>query len=256
MSLEKSNAWLERARRVIPSATQTFSKGPNQWARGVSPYYLERGEGAWVWDVDGNRYLDYLMALGPIVLGYGDPDVNDEVMRQVRAGAVFSQMHPLEVEVAEMLVERIPCADMVRFGKNGSDVTTAAMRAARAFTGGEHVVYCGYHGWHDWYIGTTTRNKGVPKAVGELTHSFVYNDIASLEAVFAAHPGRTAAVIMEACGVEPPKPGFLEAVARVTRANGALLVFDEIVSGFRFDMGGAGKYFGVAPDLAGFGQAM
>ena len=192
-----------------PVATQTFSKGPNQWVRGVSPHYLVRGEGAWVWDADGNKYLDYLMALGPIILGYGNRRVNEAVTRQVADGPVFSQMHPLEVEVAEMLVDLIPCAEMVRFAKNGSDVTTGAVRAARAYTGRDHVAFCGYHGWHDWYIGTTTRNKGVPAAVSALSHGFIYNDIDSLKRIFAEHA--LAAVVMEPVGVEEPKPGFLQA---------------------------------------------
>lgn len=256
MKLEKSRAWLSRARKIIPSATQTFSKGPNQWARGVSPHFLERGEGAWVWDVDGNRYLDYLMALGPIILGYQNPAVNAAIIQQLEKGVVFSQMHPLEVEVAEMLVELIPCADMVRFAKNGSDVTTGAIRAARAYTGRDRIVYCGYHGWHDWYIGTTTRNLGVPQAVADLTHQFTYNDIETLRAVFKKYPGQIAAVIMEPVGVEAPKPGFLDSVKQITNDNSALLIFDEIVTGFRFAIGGAQEYFGVTPDLACFGKAM
>ncbi|MBL6932632.1 MAG: aminotransferase class III-fold pyridoxal phosphate-dependent enzyme [Rhodospirillales bacterium] len=256
MKLDKSQALLERARAVIPSATQTFSKGPNQWVRGVSPAYLERGEGAWVWDADGNKYLDYLMALGPVILGYGDKVVNGAIQDQLERGQVFSQMHPLEVEVAEKLVQLIPCAEMVRFAKNGSDATTGAIRAARAYTKRDHIVYCGYHGWHDWYIGTTTRNAGVPKAVQELSHSFTYNDVASLKAVFDAHPKDIAAVIMEPVGVEMPDEGFLETVRDLAHENGSLLIFDEIINGFRLAFGGSQEMLGVTPDLATFGKAM
>jgi glutamate-1-semialdehyde aminotransferase len=256
MKLDRSRELLERAFKVIPSGTQTFSKGPNQWARGVSPAFLQRGEGAWVWDVDGNRFLDYLMALGPIVLGYRNAAVDAALVRQIAEGPVFSQMHPLEVEVAELIVDLVPCAQMVRFGKNGSDVTTAAVRAARAVTGREHIAYCGYHGWHDWYIGTTTRDLGVPAAVKALTHSFAYNDIDSLQRLYREFPGRIAAVVMEPVGVEPPRPGFLQAVRETVSREGSLLVFDEIVTGFRFAMGGAQEYFGVTPDLACFGKAM
>jgi glutamate-1-semialdehyde aminotransferase len=254
--LTSSRELLARARKVIPSATQTFSKGPNQWVRGVSPHYLSRGDGAWVWDVDGNKYLDYLMALGPIILGYNNARVDDNVIRQVKDGPIFSQMHPLEVEVAETLVNLIPCAEMVRFAKNGSDTTSGAVRAARAYTNRDHVAYCGYHGWHDWYIGTTTRNKGVPAAVSALSHTFSYNDIGSLKKLFADHPNGIAAVVMEPIGVELPRDGFLEEVRRLCTQNGTVLVFDEIITGFRLHMGGAQAYFGVTPDLACFGKAM
>ena len=256
MILNRSRELLERAYSVIPSATQTFSKGPNQWARGVSPHFLERGEGAWVWDVDGNRYLDWMMALGPVSLGYGDAEVNAAIMDQLGRGVVFSQMNALEVEVAEMLVDGIPCAEMVRFGKNGSDATTAAIRAARALTGRPVVAACGYHGWHDWYIGTTTRNLGVPNEVQSLTRTFTYNDIASLEELFAEQHGRVACVIMEGVGVEPPENGFLHRVAELTRREGALLIFDEIVAGFRLALGGAHEHYCVPPDIACFGKAM
>jgi len=253
-NISRSRDLLARAERVIPSCTQTFSKGPNQWVRGVSPHYLVHGEGAWVWDVDGNKYLDYLMALGPIILGYGNTRVNEAVMRQVRDGSVFSQMHPLEVEVAEMLVDLIPCAEMVRFAKNGSDATTGAVRAARAYTGRDHVAFCGYHGWHDWYIGTTTRSKGVPAAVSALSHGFVYNDIDSLKQIFTEHA--VAAVVMEPIGVEEPRPGFLQAIRELCTENGSVLIYDEIVTGFRLHIGGAQAHFGITPDLACFGKAM
>lgn len=256
MNLEASESLLARAREVIPSMTQTFSKGPNQWAQGVSPSFLDRGDGAWVWDVDGNKYLDHLMALGPIILGYNNPRINQVVSEQLQKGAVFSQMNALEVEVAELLVEHIPCAEMVRFGKNGSDATTAAVRAARASTGRDIIACCGYHGWHDWYIGTTTRNLGVPQSVTALTKTFQYNDIGSLHRVFDSNQGNVAAVIMEPVGVVPPDPGFLEDVQQVAHAYGALLIFDEVVTGFRFALGGAQDYFGITPDLACFGKAM
>jgi glutamate-1-semialdehyde-2,1-aminomutase len=255
-SLARSREYFARARKVIPSCTQTFSKGPTQFVQGVAPLFLERGRGSHVWDVDGNEYVDYVMALGPIVLGYDDPDVIAAVQRQLADGVTFSLAHPLEVEVAETLAKIVPCAEMVRFGKNGADATTGAVRAARAYTGRDVIACCGYHGWHDWYIGTTTRRRGVPDAVCRLTRTFVYNDLASLERLFAEHPGQIAAVIMEPVGVVEPSPGFLQRVATVTHANGAVLIFDEVVTGFRLALGGAQERFGVTPDLACFGKAM
>jgi glutamate-1-semialdehyde aminotransferase len=158
--------------------------------------------------------------------------------------------------LAERLTGLIPCAEMVRFGKNGSDATSGAVRAARALTGRERIACCGYHGWQDWYIGSTSRNGGVPRGVRELTHPFRYNDISSLEKVFAEHFGEVAAVIMEPVNFEEPAPGFLASVKEVTQKHGAVLIFDEICSGFHFGLGGAQKLFGIVPDLACFGKAM
>lgn len=247
---------MKRAGKVIPSCTQTFSKGPTQFVQGVAPVFLARGQGSHVWDVDGNEYIDYPMALGPIILGHNYPAVTKAVTRQMREGTTFSLPHPLEVEVAELLVEMIPCADMVRFAKNGSDATSGAVRVARAYTGRDIIACCGYHGWQDWYIGTTTRNAGVPKAVQELTVPFEYNNVESLKRVFTDHPGKVAAVIMEPVGVVPPRDGFLQQVRELTKSEGTLLAFDEVVTGFRLALGGAQDYLGVTPDLACFGKAM
>ena len=204
-----------RAQRVLPGITQTYSKAPDQQVEGVYPVFLERGSGCRVWDVEGNVYIDYPCALGPVILGYGDEAVDAAVMERVRGGPAFSLGHRLEVEVAEMLVGMVPGAEMVRFLKTGSEATTAAVRLARAATGHEHVAMCGYHGWHDWCIGQTTRNAGVPLASRALTHQWTYNDLESLRAVFNAHPGEIAAVIMEPVGVVPPLPGFLEVGAQL-----------------------------------------
>src|SRR2546422_2756093 len=203
-SLARSREYFARARKVIPSCTQTFSKGPTQFVQGVAPNFLERGRGSHVWDVDGKEYVDYVMALCPIVLGYDDPDVIAAVQRQLADGVTFSLAHPLEVEVAEALAKIVPCAEMVRFGKNGSDATSGAVRAARAYTGRDVIACCGYHGWQDWYIGTTTRRHGVPAAVCELTRTFTYNDLGSLERIFTEYPGQVAAVILEPVGVVEP----------------------------------------------------
>ncbi len=255
-SLKRSEDLKSRAGKVIPSYTQTFSKGPTQYVQGVAPSFIARGEGCRVWDVDGNEYIDYPMALGPITLGHNYPAVSEAVMRQMRDGTIFSLSHPLEVEVAEMLVDVIPSAEMVRYGKNGSDATSGAIRAARAYTGRDIIACYGYHGWQDWFIGTTTRNKGVPRAVQELTFTFDYNNIGSLEKIFAEHPGRVAAVIMEPVGVVEPKDDFLRKVRTITEREGALLIFDEIVTGFRVALGGAQEHYGVTPDLTCCGKGM
>jgi glutamate-1-semialdehyde 2,1-aminomutase len=171
-------------------------------------------------------------------------------------GVLFSLPHPIEIEVAEAIIRMVPCAESVRFGKNGSDATAGAVRLARAFTGRDHVAVCGYHGWQDWYIGSTTRNKGVPRAVSELTHPFVYNDAASLEKIFKVFSGKVAAVIMEPMNATEPVAGFLQDVKAMVSRHGAVLVFDEIVTGFRYAKGGAQEYFGVMPDLACFGKGL
>ncbi|MBZ5653916.1 MAG: aminotransferase class III-fold pyridoxal phosphate-dependent enzyme [Acidobacteriia bacterium] len=255
-SIEQSKAWLERAGRVIPGSSQTFSKGFNQHVQGVAPVFLAKGKGCRVWDVDGNEYIDYIQGLLPNILGYANEEVNAAVAEQLGQGHSFSLPHPLEVELAERLTRLIPCAEKVRFGKNGSDATSGAVRAARALTGRERIACCGYHGWQDWYIGSTTRNAGVPGAVRALTHPFVYNDLASLQKLLNDHRGEFAAVIMEPVNFWPPADGFLESVKSLAHEHGALLIFDEICSGFHFGLGGAQKRFGVTPDMACFGKAM
>jgi glutamate-1-semialdehyde 2,1-aminomutase len=253
---QKSEALLERALKVIPLGSQTFSKSLTQYPFGVSPYFITRGQGSRVWDADGNEYIDFISSLASVTLGYNDPDVTAAVRAQLDDGVIFSLPHPLEMEVAERIVEMVPCAEMVRFGKNGSDATAGAIRLARAHTGRERVAVCGYHGWQDWYIGSTARHRGVPQATRELTHSFGYNDIDSLERVLLAHTGEFAAVILEPMNVAEPQQDFLEAVQRLARQHGAVLIFDETITGFRYANGGAQEYFGITPDLATFGKGL
>jgi len=252
----RSRELYERALRTIPLGSQTFSKSAMQWVGGVSPLFLERGEGCRVWDVDGNEYVDYVLGLMPVVLGYCDPDVNEAIRHQLEQGITFSLATELEAELAERLVRIIPCAERVRFGKNGSDATLAATRLARAHTGRDVIAMCGYHGWHDWSIGTTSRNLGIPKAVRELTVTFPFNDAAALERIFKESPADIAAVILEPAAATDPEPEFLEQVKRLAHEHGALLIFDEIVAGFRAHLGGAQARYGVTPDLATFGKAM
>ena len=251
----KSELYLKRALNSIPLASQTFSKSLTQYPRGASPFFIERGKGSKVWDVDGNKYIDFVSSLAAVTLGYCDKVVDRAVREQMKNGVIFSLPHKLEIEVAEKLIEIIPCAEKVRFGKNGTDVTSAAIRIARAYTGKEHIAVCGYHGWQDWYIGSTTRDLGVPNAVKELTHKFEYNNLESLERVFQEQ--ELACVIMEPMTVaQYPKDDFLKKVKNLVHKNNALLIFDEIVTGFRADLGGAQKLFNVVPDMATFGKGM
>ncbi len=253
--IEKSKAWLERAAEVIPGASQTFSKGSNQHVRGVAPIFLAKGKGCRVWDVDGNEYIDYIQGLLPNSLGYAHEGLNLAVAAQLSQGHSFSLPHPVEVELAERLTKVIPCAEKVRFGKNGSDATSGAVRAARAFTKRERIACCGYHGWQDWFIGSTTRNAGVPQAV-RIDASVRVQRPRITRKLLNEHKGEFAAVIMEPVNFWPPADGFLEGVKSLAHEHGAALIFDEICSGFHFGLGGAQKRFGVTPDMACFGKAM
>jgi glutamate-1-semialdehyde aminotransferase/spore coat polysaccharide biosynthesis protein SpsF (cytidylyltransferase family) len=252
----QSELLLDRAERTIPLGSQTFSKSRTQYPRGISPYFITHADGARVWDADGNEYVDFINSQCSVTLGYNDPDVTAAVREQLESGVIFSLPHPIEMEVAERIVEMVPCAEKVRFGKNGSDATAGAIRIARAFTGRDRVAVCGYHGWQDWYIGSTARNLGVPQATRDLTSTFTFNDPASLKAALDAHPGEFAAVILEPMNVTYPTPEFLGAVKELAHAHGALLVFDETITGFRCANGGAQEMFGVTPDLATFGKGL
>ncbi len=252
----KSMEQLVRAERTIPLGSQTFSKSRTQYPVGISPLYAAKTKGAEIWDVDGNRYIDLVSALASVTLGYGDKGVVKAVKKQLKLGVSMSLPGILEAEVAELIVEMVPSAEMVRFGKNGTDATSAAIRLARAYTGRDHIIVCGYHGWQDWYIGSTTRNKGVPGSVSDLTHKFEYNNIASLQEALSKLEGNIAAVIMEPMNVVYPEPDFLEQVQKLTQEAGALLIFDETITGFRFARGGAQELFGITPDLSTFGKGM
>ena len=256
LPLAESEKWLTRSARVIPGGAQTYSKSWRQHIRGVSPIFLDHGRGARVWDVDGNEFVDLVQGLLPNILGYAHPEVDRAAYDRAAKGHSFSLPHPLEVELAERLVRLIPCAEMVRFGKNGSDATAGAVRIARAFTGRERIACCGYHGWQDWFIGATSRDAGIPAGVKDLVHPFPYNDAEALDRLLASRRGEFAAVIMEPVNFYWPKPHYLGEVKAICRRYGVLLIFDEICSGFHFGLGGAQKLFGVLPDLATFGKAM
>jgi glutamate-1-semialdehyde 2,1-aminomutase len=251
-----SEKLLARALKSIPLGSQTFSKSKTQYPLGISPYFITKGSGSRVWDVDGNEYIDFINALAAINLGYNDPDVTKAIREQLQAGVIFSLPHPLEMQVAETMIEMIPCAEMVRFGKNGSDATSGAIRLARAYTKRDRIAVCGYHGWHDWYIGSTPRDLGVPESTRRLTHKFTYNNLGSLEKLFLDYPEQIAGVILEPMNAVYPENNFLENVRELTHHYGAVLIFDETITGFRYAKGGAQEYFGVTPDLASFGKGI
>ena len=251
--IDRSKALLTRCEALIPARTQTLAKGPGQYVRGVSPVFAQRGKGAHIWDVDGNRYLDYTMAVGPLVLGYGNDVVDAAIREQLNDGITFSLMHPLEVEVAELITEMVPSLDMVRYSKTGCDVTTAAVRLARAYTGKSTVLCCGYHGWHDWYIGTTDRSMGIPQQVKDLTYTFTFNDI---ESVRQSIDDDTAAIILEPMVVDEPNETFLHDLRELCTQRGIVLIFDEMWTGFRIARGGAQERFGVTADLVCYSKAI
>jgi glutamate-1-semialdehyde 2,1-aminomutase len=255
-SYSASEKLLARAEKVIPLGSQTFSKSRTQYPYGASPFFVTHAKGSRCWDADGNEYIDFVNSLASITLGYQDPDVNEAVREQLERGVIFSLPSPIETEVAELICDMVPCAEMVRFGKNGSDATAGAVRLSRAYTGRDRVAVCGYHGWQDWYIGSTARNRGVPNATRDLTHTFPYNDVEALRTLLASHPREFAAVILEPMNAVEPAAGYLEAVKAVTSEHGALLVFDETITGFRYANGGAQQLFGVTPDLATFGKGL
>ena len=260
----------DRALEIIPGGTQLFSRRPERFAPGVCPPYVTHAKGTRVWDLDGNEYLDFLCGVGPVILGHAYPAVTEAVIEQVRRGSSFPVNHPVEVELAELLIETIPCAEMVRLCKSGGTADEMAVRIARGHTGRDKVAFCGYHGWHDWYLaanlaGPDTLNahllpgldiRGVPRALAGTALPFEYNNLDSLQAVLEANRGEVAAIIMEPARTDLPQPGFLEGVRKLADEHGAVLIFDEVITGFRLAMGGAQECFGVTPDLATFGKAM
>jgi glutamate-1-semialdehyde 2,1-aminomutase len=251
--IEKSMALFEKAQTFMPPVTQTMAKGPGQYSLGACPVYLKRGKGSRVWDVDGNEYLDWNAAIGPLSFGYGYEPVDAAIRAQLEDGITFSLMHELEYEVAEMIREAIPNAESVRISKSGADVCSAAVRISRAFTGRTDLLCCGYHGWHDWYISVTSRANGIPESTRNHTYTFDYNNIDSLKAALTPN---VAAVILEPFVFDKPDEGYLAEVLRICRENGTLLIFDEMWSGFRLSLGGAQEYFGVKPDLAVYSKAV
>ncbi|MDO6444387.1 glutamate-1-semialdehyde 2,1-aminomutase [Colwellia sp. 1_MG-2023] len=258
MTVNDNKHYGQRAKRYIPGGAHTYSKGDDQFSSNA-PDVITRGEGCYIWDAEDNKFTDFALSLGTVVLGHAYEPVLDSVRAELLKGVNFVRPSVIEGELAELLCDIIPCAEMVKLAKHGSDVTTASIKLARAYTGKERVVRCSadaFNAVHDWFIGSTVVDRGVPKAVKDLTLQFEYNNIDSLKALFSQYPGEIACVIFEPISFIEPKAGFLQAVKDLCEKNNALLIFDEVVSGFRFSLGGGQEYCGVTPHLAAFGKAM
>jgi glutamate-1-semialdehyde 2,1-aminomutase len=247
--------FLARAQNTIPLGSQTFSKSRTQYPVGISPLFASKAKGCNLWDLDGNKYVDLVSSLASVTVGYCDKSINAAVKKQLKKGTIFSLPGILEAEVSELIVELVPSAEMVRFGKNGTDATTAAVRLARAYTGKDRVLVCGYHGWQDWYIGTTTRNKGIPFATSNLSSSFTYNNLDSFMTLLDKYSD-IACVVMEPFSSKMPEEGFLEKIREMTHHRGIVLIFDETVTGFRVAKGGAQELLGITPDLTTMGKGI
>lgn len=247
-----------RAHELIPGGAHTYSKGDDQFPE-LAPGFIARGLGSHVWDVDGNEFIDWGMGLRSVVLGHAYEPVLRAVREALERGSNFVRPSPIELELAEQFVATIPSAQMVKFAKNGSDVTTAAVKLARAFTGRDLVVRCQDHPFYsidDWFIGDTACDAGVPDATKRLTKRFAFNDLASVQRVFDEFPGQVACVITEAATRVEPAAGFLQALKSLCHANGALLILDEMITGFRWHNAGAQAHYGIVPDLSTFGKAV
>jgi len=257
-SFARSAAMRQVAHRLIPGGAHTYAKGDDQYPV-LAPGFIARGHGCRVWDVDGNAFIEYGMGNRAVGLGHAHPRVVEAAVRALQDGCNFTRPSPHEVECAETFLELVRGAEMVKFCKDGSDATSGAVRLARAYTGRDLVAICGDHPFFstdDWFIGTTPMDAGVPAAVKALTLRFRYNDLASVEALFAEHPGRIAAVILEPARVDEPEDGFLHRLRDLAHREGALFVLDEMITGFRWSRGGGQETYGIEPDLACFGKAM
>ncbi len=254
----RSRQLQEVVHNVIPGGCHTLAKGDDQFPV-LAPGFIERGQGAHVWDVDGNEYIEYGMGCRAVTLGHAYPAVVKAVQHELTRGCNFGRPSPIELDCAEMLLSMIDGAEMCKFAKDGSSVTTAAIKLARAHTGRNRIALCGDHPFfavHDWFIGTTAIDAGIPAAVKQLSSTFRYNDIASLQALFDKHPGEIAAVILEPAKYDDPADGFLHDVQALCRAEGAVFILDEMITGFRWHNGGAQRYYDIVPDLSTFGKAL
>ncbi len=257
-AFDRSNRMRARAHSIIPGGSHTYAKGDDQYPV-LSPGFIARGAGCHVWDVDGNEYIEYGMGNRAVGLGHAYPPVVAAAREAMAVGSNFTRPHHLEIDCAERFLELIEGAEMVKFCKDGSDATSGAVRLARAYTGREMIACCADHPFFstdDWFIGTTPVNSGVPEQIRQLTATFRYGDLASARAVFARYPGKIAGLILEPSRGDDPPHGYLQELRNLCHDNGALLIFDEMITGFRWHTGGAQRLYGVVPDLSCFGKAL
>jgi glutamate-1-semialdehyde aminotransferase len=259
LKLNNSFALFEEAQKLVPGGVAGIRR-PYNFVPGEYPIFFDRAKGSHVYDVDGNEYIDYLCAYGPIIIGYGEDEIDDAVYQQIKhKGFCFSLTQPIQNDLVRKLMEVVPSCEMAAIVKTGSDATTIATRVARAYTGRTKIARCGYHGWHDWCVEV---KGGIPEKLYEDVIEFHYNDLDQLEGIVKQYASSLAAIIITPVGhplaheVEMPKPGYLEGVRKLADEYGVVLIFDEIRSGFRCSLGGAQKYFGVTPDLSTIGKAM
>ena len=258
MDYSKSRALQPKAHRLIPGGSHTYAKGDDQYPE-QAPGFIVRGKGCHVWDLDGNEYIEYGMGLRAVTLGHAFDPVVEAAYKQMQLGTNFSRPAKIEVDLAETMLELIDGSDMAKFAKNGSDVTTAALKLARAYTGRDLVAICGdqpFFSVDDWFICTTVVNAGIPESISRMTLKFRYNDLDSLRQLFDQHPNQIACVVLEPETVSPPTPGYLAQVKQLCEERGAVLLLDETITGFRWHLSGAQKFHGVVPHLSTFGKAM
>jgi glutamate-1-semialdehyde 2,1-aminomutase len=269
-TVQHSLTLYDRALELIPGAAQLISRRASRFAYGVSPIYAVRAKGSRIWDVDGNEFIDWMSSVGAIILGYADEVVDAAVKEQIDKGAIYTLNHEREIELAEKLTRTIPSAEMVRYAKGGGEACAIAVRIARGTTGRDKVLFCGYHGWHDWYLAANLVNDGaldehlfpgiepigVPKALAGTIYPFRYGDLNMLEDLLQQHAGEVACVIMEPMRSENPPVGYLEGVRELATQHEVVLIFDEVSTGPRPSLGGAQEYLGVTPDMSVWAKAM
>ena len=256
--MTKNEEYGKKAHSLIPAGAHTYSRTDEVFPANA-PRVIEKSKGVYTWDVDGNKFIDYGMACRSVTVGYNYDRISQAAIAQIYNGNTATKASKIEVEAAQAMCELFPWVEMVKFAKNGSTVTSAAVKLARAYTGRKYVARCREHAffsYDDWFIGSTVMNAGVPKEIQDLTLQFSFNDIDSVKNLFEQYKGEIAALIMEPCDTEEPRDNFLQEVRKLCTQYGIVYILDEMITGFRWDLQGASKYYGVEPDLVTFGKGM